>query len=371
MPNTRTTLNTKTKLVASLPMLILAWICLFFAPACQKAPTYGYIQGQTMGTSYHIRYKIPQDAQGNPIDAQTIQTKIDQRLLQINQSMSTYQDDSTISQFNQSPANTPITLDADFSKVLADSKTIYQQSGGAFNPTVLPLVEAWGFGSKMTVEHLQNPPSQDTIAHAQTLVDFSAIIQNGNQIHKQKDGISLDFSAIAKGYGVDAIATLLKQEYQIQNYMVEIGGEIATLGKNDKNKAWQIAIDAPILNSQTQQRQTLTTIKQPNEQNGMHLATSGNYRNTISFNGKKYSHSINPNTGHPVENGAASVTVLAETVAIADAWATALTAIPADQALQLANQNQIAALFITEDENTQNTWKLTQTQKLQALQNTP
>ena len=310
--------------------------------ACQQTPDYNYLSGETMGTSYHISYQLPDDA-----DEAAIQAAIDKRLQQINDSMSTYQEDATISTFNRLGKNTPITIDADFSHVLDVSRQVYQQSGGAFDPTVMPLIETWGFGSTMTVERLQSPPTALEISQAKALVDFESVVQNDKSLVKTKDGIELDFSAVAKGYGVDVIADVLKNNYQIRNYMVEIGGEIATSGVNNQQQAWQIAIDAPIEGSTVSERQTITAIRQPlKTTNQMHLATSGNYRNSVVFDGKHYSHTIDPTTGKPIVGGAPSVTVAADSVALADAWATALTAMPYEKALKVAEEQNIAALFV-------------------------
>lgn len=310
--------------------------------ACQQTPDYNYLTGETMGTSYHISYRLPDNA-----DEAAIQAAIDQRLQQINDSMSTYQSDSTISKFNQLGKDTPIAIDADFAHVLEVSRTVYQQSGGAFDPTVMPLVETWGFGSTMTVERLQNPPTALEIAQAKALVDFDSIVQDQQSIYKTKKGVGLDFSAVAKGYGVDVIADVLREDYQIRNYMVEIGGEIATSGVNNQQQPWQIAIDAPIEGSTVSERQTISAIRQPkNTASQMHLATSGNYRNSVIFDGKRYSHTIDPTTGNPIAGGAPSVTVAADSVALADAWATALTAMPYHKALDLAKTQNLAAMFV-------------------------
>ena len=310
--------------------------------ACQQTPDYNYLSGETMGTSYHISYQLPDD-----VDETAIQAAIDKRLQDINDSMSTYQADSTISKFNQLGKDTPIAIDSDFSHVLEASRQVYQQSGGAFDPTVMPLIETWGFGSTMTVERLQSPPTALDIAQAKALVDFESVVQNDNGLIKTKDGIELDFSAVAKGYGVDVIADVLKNNYKIRNYMVEIGGEIATSGFNNQQQPWQIAIDAPIDGSTVSERQTITAIRQPmNTTNQMHLATSGNYRNSVVFNGKHYSHTIDPTTGKPIVGGAPSVTVAADSVALADAWATALTAMPYEKALKVAKEQNLAALFV-------------------------
>lgn len=313
--------------------------------ACSDQPTYQKIEGQTMGTSYHISYQHPKGA-----DAKAIQDTIDQRLQAINISMSTYMDDSTISKFNRLPSATPIEIDADFAKVLSDSQSIYQASDHAFDPTVYPLVELWGFGKQMSVERLQSPPTADEIAKAKAVIGLDKVVVNGQSIQKTVDGVGLDFSAIAKGYAVDVIAQTLKDSYGITNYMVEIGGEVATLGQNDKGKPWTLAIDAPVMDSSVKTRDIITTLTQPKD-GSLHIATSGNYRNSVEYDGVRYSHTINPVTGYPVAGGAPSVTVLHDSVALADGWATALTAMPYADALAIANREGIQALFIIENSN--------------------
>ena len=337
--------------------------------ACQQKTDYNNLSGETMGTSYHISYQFPKGA-----DEAAIQAAIDKRLQDINDSMSTYQADSTISKFNQLGKDTPIAIDADFSHVLEASRQVYELSGGAFDPTVMPLIEAWGFGSTMTVERLQSPPTALEIAQAKALVDFKSVIQKEQSIYKTKDGVELDFSAVAKGYGVDVIADVLRDDYQIRNYMVEIGGEVATSGVSAQQQPWQIAIDAPIEGSTVSARQTVAVIRQPiNISNNMHLATSGNYRNSVVFDGKHYSHTIDPTTGEPIVGGAPSVTVAAETVALADAWATALTAMPYEKALATAKEHNIAALFVilakdvSADTDSIDDWQVVETPAMKTL----
>lgn len=339
--------------------------------ACQQTPSYDYLSGETMGTSYHISYQLPEG-----IDEADIQASLDERLKQINDSMSTYQEDATISKFNRLGKDIPIPIDADFSHVLDVSRIVYEQSGGAFDPTVMPLVETWGFGSKMTVERLQSPPTALEIAQAKALVDFEGVVQKDQTIYKTKDGVGLDFSAVAKGYGVDVIADVLRDKYQIRNYMVEIGGEIATSGVNSQQQPWQIAIDAPIKDSTVSERQTMSAIRQPiNTGNQMHLATSGNYRNSVVFDSQSYSHTIDPTTGAPIAGGAPSVTVAAESVALADAWATALTAMPYEKALDLAKEHNLAVMFIVladgvkmdDAHDSPEDWQVVQTSAMQTL----
>lgn len=338
---------------------------------CEQKPKYSYLSGETMGTSYHISYQLPKGT-----DEAAIQASITERLQQINDSMSTYQEDATISKFNRLGKNTPIKIDKDFSQVLDVSRQVYVQSGGAFDPTVMPLVETWGFGSTMTVERLQSPPSAAEIAEAYKLIGFEGVIQKEDTLYKNKEGVELDFSAVAKGYGVDVIADVLKNNYHINNYMVEIGGEVSTLGVSSQQQPWQIAIDAPIEGSTVSERQTIASIRQPMKTNNqMHLATSGNYRNSVIFDGKRYSHTIDPITGKPIAGGAPSVTVAADSVARADAWATALTAMPYEKALATAKEHDIAAMFVVLtddtdpdlDTNNIDNWQVVQTDAMKQL----
>ena len=346
--------------------MLSATVCL---SACQKAPEYGYIEGETMGTSYHIRFELPKDK-----TISQIQADIDKRLVEINKSMSTYDDSSTITRFNHAKADEAITIDADFVQVMADSKQVYQASDGAFNPTVMPLVRLWGFGGKMTVDRLSSPPTEAEINQAKTLIDFDAIIVTENTIKKTKDDIGLDFSAVAKGYGVDAVADVLKSRYQIQNYMVEIGGEVATRGKSHQGQPWQLGVDIPTLNSTVINRETIAIISNPKSGN-LNLATSGNYRNSLVLDGIRYSHTIDPITGQPVTNGASSVTIAHETTSLADAWATALTAMPYAKALKLATDKNLAVMFVIpknpndsrQDNLTIKDWQVVETPAMKSL----
>ncbi|MFW2177502.1 MULTISPECIES: FAD:protein FMN transferase [unclassified Moraxella] len=350
-----------------LQSLTFATFCLALT-ACQQPPNYGKIEGKTMGTSYHISFALPKGA-----DTAQIQQRIDARLVAINKSMSTYDDTSTIMQFNRANVGEVINIDPDFVQVMADSKQVYQASKGAFDPTVLPLVKLWGFGGKMTVERLNAPPSQAEIEQAKGLLGFDNVIVKDQTIQKTKQGVALDFSAVAKGYGVDVIANVLKNDYKINDYMVEIGGEVATQGKNPQGQGWQLGIDAPVLNSTVTDRQNIAIIAQPTNAK-LNIATSGNYRNSLVYGNERISHTIDPTTGKPIVGGAPSVTVAHDTTSLADAWATALTAMPYDKALQLATSQNLAVLFVvhkpntaTQDSHRLEDWDVVETPAMKAL----
>lgn len=321
--------------------------------AINPQSTYQKISGKTMGTSYHITLSTNQN------NLSTIQSKIDQKLLDINKSMSTYDDSATIMAFNRAPKDTPVVIDDDFVQVLRDSQQIFSASKGAFDPTVKPLVDLWGFGRDLTIERLQSPPTKQEVAAVQQMIGLDKVVLQDNRIHKTADGVGLDFSAIAKGYAVDVIANTLKNDFKITDYMVEIGGEIATFGNNPQGQAWQIAIDKPQTNSTTTNRELLIALPV----HSAHLATSGNYRNGLEWQGVRYSHTINPHTFYPVADGAPSVTVVHDSTSLADGWATALTAVPYTDALKLADDNHIAALFVIWHNND---WQMVKSQAFKA-----
>lgn len=309
----------------------------FLLLGCSPTPSYQKISGQTMGTTYHITADISPD-----VDQKKLEQAIKAKLESINASMSTWRKDSLISQFNRAEAGSRVTVDDDFIAVLEISRTVYQASEGAFNPSVGALVKLWGFGPGQPLERFEKIPSAEEIKQAQTQVHFSSIENQGNTLIKTQ-AADLDFSAVAKGYAVDKIAEILRQ-YGVQNYMAEIGGEVATLGLNPKKQAWRIGIEAP----SNIRGDVLRTVAVGEA----YMATSGDYRNFMQIDGKRYSHTIDPRTGFPIDHSLASVTVIANNVGLADAWATALTVVGKDLALQLAEQNQLAVYLIWYNEDT-------------------
>lgn len=343
---------------------LFSCVALLFAAVAHAAPTaepYATLSGETMGTSYTVRYRAAPNA-AEP----AVQSRMEARLQALIDSMSTFEPNSTISRFNRLPAEATLAVDADFLQVLADSRAIYQQSGGAFDPTVYPLVELWGFGAKQIAERLHRPPSKEEIATAKSQTGFEQVVNSGARLSKRQHGIGLDFSAIAKGYAVDALAAVLRDEFGINDYLVEIGGEIASQGRNPSGQPWRIAIAAPDEGSSD----SVFTLQQPRGQS-LHLATSGNYQNFVVYRGKTYGHSISPVSGEPVQGNAASVSVLHDSVALADGWATALSALPYPQALALAQRQQLKALFVMPSEKPSPSapWQVVRTTALDSFLN--
>jgi thiamine biosynthesis lipoprotein len=289
------------------------------------------IEGSTMGTIYHIKY----------IDTlnRDMKAGVDSLLVAFNQSLSTYIPESEISSFN---TNNQVKYQSTFFyPVLQKSKEVYENTGGAFDPTIMPLVNAWGFGPGKN----RNPDSS-TVAGLVKLVGFKNIAFNSQEVRKLKEGIQLDMSAIAKGYGVDVVAQYLNQ-HNIDNYMVEIGGEVICKGTNKAGQIWKIGIDNPDMDKGENPVQAIVRLE------NRALATSGNYRNFYEKDDRKYSHTLSPTTGYPVEHGLLSASVFANDCMTADAYATAFMVMGTEKAIELSNKLDIDVFLIYNDEQGQ------------------
>ena len=310
---------------------LLSLFC-FFVVSCEPAPKRETVafSGSTMGTTYNIKLIVkPEQRQA----AKATQVAIDSLLTEFNQSLSTYIKDSEIMTINAAPTQLWLPVSMRFLKVLTLSEQISALSGGAFDVTVAPLVNLWGFGPEW---HKDQAPSEQAITQALTMVDYTAIAidQPGRRIQKLKP-VQLDFSAIAKGYGVDEVATYLWQQ-GFHHFMVEIGGELRLHGHNAEGKPWRIGVESP---------QAGGKIK-PVSLSEVGMATSGDYRNYFEQSGVRFSHTIDPSTGQPIKHNLASATVVAGTSAEADALATAFSVMGGDKAMALAKREGIAVYLI-------------------------
>jgi thiamine biosynthesis lipoprotein len=290
-----------------------SFIVLFLAMAsCQTKHKVQRFQGNALGTSYNVVYfdTTPNDIIADSIDAV---------FMRINQSMSTYWPNAIISKVNR---NESVTIDADFKKVFQTAKTIWKQTEGYFDPTVGALVNAYGFGPVKSLEQIDQTVI-DSLLNL-TGLDKVSLLPDGT-INKAHKNTYLDFNAIAKGYAVDALASML-QSLGYDQYLVEVGGELFASGLNpEKEKPWRVAIDHP---KQDIGRTFIATL--PLQNQGM--ASSGNYRKfRTDVSGKRYVHTVNPKTGKTVQSNVLSTSVLAPSTMLADAYATVLMAIPHEQ----------------------------------------
>ncbi len=293
------------------------------------------LAGSTMGTTYHITVL---EREGIKTNQQELQQAIDQQLVLINQQMSTYQDDSELSRFNQALVGEWVNVSANLFDILVMSMELGWLTGGAFDITVGPLVNLWGFGPG-GLDMPSKVPDASKIEVLLTNSGFQAIELGleANSVRKTKP-VSLDLSGIAKGYGVDKVAELLLYA-GYTDFMVEIGGELRLAGNSPRGKPWRIAIEQPDAGAFGQANKAVLL-------SGVAIATSGDYRNYFEENGKRYSHTIDPTTGYPIDHSLASITVISESSAYADGLATALNVLGAEKALQLAQQQGLAIYML-------------------------
>ena len=290
----------------------------------QNKPTYRTQQGKIFGTLYTVTYEHNADLQPQIVAA----------MQAVDNSLSPFNRQSIITHINN---NDSIEVDTLFTEVFRTAEHIYSESHGAFDPTIAPLVNAWGFGFKRGMD-----VSNTTIDSLKELVGLSRVKLENKRVEKADGRIMLDFSAIAKGYGSDCVARLL-DSCGIQNYMVEIGGEVVVKGHNKNGNPWGIGITKPIDDSLSVNQELQTVLRLTD----CAVATSGNYRNFYYKDGVKYAHTIDPRTGYPVQHSLLSATVIADNCMRADALATAFMVLGVDSAMAYCERHpEIKGYFI-------------------------
>ncbi len=314
-----------------IPVLII--LAIFFVWMVRKNSineTRVSFSGRTMGTIYNIAYL----SKGGI----NYQDEIDSLLKVWNLSMSTFIPESEISYFNTH--DTLVYRSKYFYPVLVKSKEIYDATGGAFDPTVMPLVNAWGFGPMQ--EAMPDSSQVDSLLH---YVGFNKILFDSVKVWKKFPGVQLDFSAIAKGYGVDVVGRFLTSK-GIKNFIVEIGGEVLAHGKNEKGKYWSAGVEDPTVDVLESK---ITAVLELHDQA---VATSGNYRNFYVKNGRKYSHELDPHTGYPAEQNILSASVIAPDCMTADGFATAFMVLGLDGSEKvLKERKDLGVYFIYDDKD--------------------
>ncbi len=317
----------KKKLYWQLPFLVFLIIGTVFIVRQQRSTPYQHDKGQVFGTFYHITYQ----------NDTSLNNDILAELAKVDSTLSMFNDKSIISRINRGE---DVKTNEMFDTVFNLAENIADNTNGAFDITVAPLVNAWGFGFKTG-----NPPTKAAIDSLRSIVGYKKVALRNNRITKIDPRVMLDCSAIAKGYGCDVVAHLL-QRHGIENYMVEIGGEVVTHGISEKRLPWKIGVTKPTDDSLAVDKELQTVLNVKN----MAMATSGNYRNFYYKNGKKYAHTIDPKTGYPVQHNILSATVLAKHCAEADAYATSFMVMGLDGAKKtLENHPELMAYLIYAD----------------------
>ncbi|WP_421340685.1 FAD:protein FMN transferase [Aeromonas veronii] len=320
----------------------LAFGLAFFLTGCgqemvQSKPEI-HITGSTMGTYYSIKV-----ADSSITDPAKLQAEVDVLLERVNDQMSTYRPDSELSRFNLSRDNKPVVVSRDTARVVTEAIHIGRESQGALDVTVGPLVNLWGFGpdkkpTKVPSDELITQTRQKTglgNLHVITSVD-------ADTLQKDIPDLYVDLSAIAKGFGVDKVAEYL-ESLGARNYLVEIGGELRINGVNGKGHPWRVAIEKPTAGTGTVQEVIV-----PGD-NG--VATSGDYRNYYELDGQRFSHTIDPRSGKPIQHRLVSVTVIHPSCMTADGLATVFMVMGTEKSLAYANERGLAIFVITKTDN--------------------
>lgn len=283
------------------------------------------LEGKTMGTTYHVTYFDPR--------ARNFQASVDSLLAEVNKSINTYDSGSEIARFNRSARSFKFER-LHFSEPLRISRQVVAGSRGAFDPTVMPLVNAWGFGPRK----IQRPDTAEIMA-VREFVGFEKISFNGDSVWKSDPRVQLDFGGIGQGYGADVIADFLR-EHGVTDFFVELGGEGVTAGKNRaENRDWEIGILDPFSDYEAQKFKARARL------NNQAFSTSGNYFNYRVVDGKTYSHTIDPVSGFPVQRELLSATVFAADCATADAWATAFMCMGHTAGIELLSAHPELSVF--------------------------
>jgi len=316
----------------------MRWIsifCFVLLVGCgEESPSVLVIRGQTMGTTFQV--KLPDMGQ----DRSKLEVEINALLKDVNRQMSTYQKDSEITQFNQSQETDWVGISEDFGYVLQVATQVSEWSNGAFDVTVGPLVNLWGFGPEAVPERI---PSEDEIRAQMTFVGYQKISVQANRkaVRKEIANMYCDLSAVAKGFGVDRVALYL-EGLGVQAYFVEIGGEVRVKGRHVDGSRWRVGIATPTAQGGLQKVVELEDLA---------MATSGDYHNYFEKDGKRYSHTIDPRTGKPITHRLASVSVIHAECAYADALATAINVMGPEKGFAFAlEQNLPVFLLIKSDQ---------------------
>ena len=315
--------------------VIAAWVTVGATTCSRPAADIATLSGSIFGTTWQVHYRtFPHQP-----SAETLKEHIQQELERVDGMMSTWQEDSALNQLNAAPVRQWANIPPELFSILALSQQIAQQTDGAFDVTVGPLVNLWGFGPDGVPEQI---PDADLVARTRARVGMDKVLLDDSESRVYKSAaLYLDLSAIAKGYAVDQISTLLTT-FGLEHHLVEIGGELRVHGRKSANHFWQVGIERP----QSSHRAVQKIL--PLEDIAM--ATSGNYRNYFELNGMRYAHTIDPKTGYPVRHTLVSVTVLHQHTAMADALATAFMVMGTARAQIYAQQHGVAALLITQSE---------------------
>ncbi len=309
----------------------------FLLGACAGEPPLLALQGQAMGTSWHLKAIAPAGR------SEELNGLVKQRLARLTAQMSAWEPESDLSRFNRAPADTWYTLPEELFSVVAHARELAQDTDGAFDPTIAPLVALWGFGSDGAARTV--PPPTEEIAQAKARIGWRRMqLRPATRELFQPGGLSIDINALGPGFAVDEIWRALRQA-GVKDFLIELGGEMRTSGWRPGGEPWRVAVERPDQHEDDVQFDTVVALRDAA------IGSSGDYRIGFTHQGRRYSHTLDPRRGEPVQHTAAAVSVVADVAMRADALAAALMVLGPDEGLRYAQQRGIAAVFTLRDEN--------------------
>jgi thiamine biosynthesis lipoprotein len=308
---------------------ILITSCLI--AACNKSPEPTKIEGFAQGTTYHLTFILPDTKQ-----EAAIAQEVTAELKRIDESISNYRKDSTIELFNAQLDTEPHEVNDEIVILVEYARGVGRVSGGCYDLTIKPLFDLWGF--KKDVFHL---PSDEELQQTLQLIGMDKInVVDSTHLQKKLPNLRIDLSSIGQGYSVTRLAEIL-EKHEIKNYLVEIGGELKTRGKKANGSPWRIAMEKPISTERKVEKVAVFETGEP-----MSLMPSGTYHHYFDDNGKRYSHILDGRKGKPIEHNTVVANAFIADATLADAWSTAFLCLGSDEGIKVADENNIAALFV-------------------------
>lgn len=303
--------------------------------ACSKPAQVEVLTGHAQGTTWHVSVWHHGDK-----TLSELRHNIEAEFARLDKALSNYRTDSTIESFNRSISLQPVVVGDEIPMLVTEARVVSEASQGCYDLTIKPLFDVWGFkGDTLT------PPSSETLSELSKHLGFDKLsVTSNTQLQKNDPRVSIDLSSIAQGYSVGRIAKVV-EDMGIQNYLVEIGGELQTRGRKPNGSAWRIGLERPLPGGQMVQKTIVINQDKP-----IAIMTSGTYRHYFDDAGKRYSHVLDARTGAPVKHNTVLVTVIHDNPTQADAWSTALLCLGVEQGKQIAQRNNIAAFFISGDD---------------------
>lgn len=306
-------------------------VLLCFLSACGNRTELTKLSGYAQGSTYNISYLAPDGT-----DTTAVQTAIYNEFARIDQALSNYRDDSAIEQFNAQKTTDPLVVDQELVYLVDVAREIHHASNGCYDLTIKPLFDLWGFKKDVFT-----PPDAEALAQTLESVGMDKLAAAGsNRLRKAVPELRIDVSSIAQGYTVERIAQIL-ETFEVEGYLVEVGGELKVRGHKPDGKPWRIAVEKPLPGERR-----LHKIVSFDDGEPMSLVTSGTYRHYFDQDGKRYSHILDARSGKPVEHDTVSVAILHPDPTLGDAWSTALLCLGTEQGLRAADSAGLIALFI-------------------------